>query len=152
MICADPQLAGTRVLVLTTFDLDEYVYEALRAGASGFLLKDARPRELLHAIEVVAAGNAMLAPTTTRRLISEFAARRDPTPPAGVLGGLTEREREILALVARGLSNADIADRLVISPLTAKTHIRNVLQKVGCRDRAALTTLAYETGLVTPGQ
>ena len=152
LICRDPQLAGTRVLVLTTFDLDEYVYEALRAGASGFLLKDARPRELLHAIEVVAAGNAMLAPTTTRRLISEFAARRDPALPTGVLGGLTEREREILALVARGLSNGDIADRLVISPLTAKTHVRNVLQKVGCRDRAALTALAYETGLVTPGE
>ncbi len=151
LICADPQLAGTRVLVLTTFDLDEYVYEALRAGASGFLLKDARPRDLLHAIEVVAAGNAMLAPTTTRRLIREFAARKDPLG-AAALAGLTDREREILALVARGRSNDDIAADLVISPLTAKTHVRNVLQKLACRDRAALTALAYETGLVTPGE
>jgi DNA-binding NarL/FixJ family response regulator len=150
-ICADPALSGTRVLVLTTFDLDEYVYEALRAGASGFLLKDARPRELLHAIEVVAAGNAMLAPTTTRRLIREFAARRDPVPDAAVVGHLTDREREVLVLVARGRSNDDIAAELVISPLTAKTHVRNVLQKLDCRDRAALTALAYESGLVRPG-
>ena len=128
-ICSDPTLAGTRVLVLTTFDLDEYVYDALRAGASGFLLKDTRPRDLLHAIEVVAAGQAMLAPTTTRRLIREFAARRPHPPRADVLRGLTEREREVLTLVARGHSNNDIADQLVISPLTAKTHVRNVLHK-----------------------
>jgi DNA-binding NarL/FixJ family response regulator len=151
LICADPGLASTRVLVLTTFDLDEYVYDALRAGASGFLLKDARPRELLHAIEVVAAGDAMLAPSTTRRLIREFAARRDPALRPAALDALTDREREVLALVARGLSNAEVAARLVISPLTAKTHVRNVLQKLDCRDRAALTALAYESGLVTPG-
>jgi DNA-binding NarL/FixJ family response regulator len=151
LICADPMLEGTRVLVLTTFDLDEYVYDALRAGASGFLLKHARPRELLHAIEVVAAGDAMIEPSITRRLIAEFAARRDPATAPTVLGELTEREREILDLVARGLSNAEIAGRLVISPLTAKTHVRNILRKLGCRDRAALTAIAYETGLITPG-
>jgi DNA-binding NarL/FixJ family response regulator len=150
LICADPMLERTRVLVLTTFDLDQYVYDALRAGASGFLLKDTRPRELLYAIEVVAAGDAMLAPTITRRLIAEFAARRDPATAIGALAELTEREREILELVARGLSNAEIASLLVISPLTAKTHVRNILRKLRCRDRAALTALAYETGLITP--
>jgi DNA-binding NarL/FixJ family response regulator len=152
LICSDPALAATRVLVLTTFDLDEYVYDALRAGASGFLLKDTRPRDLLHAIEVVAAGQAMLAPTTTRRLIREFAARRPQPPRPDLLRGLTEREHEILTLVARGHSNEDIAAELVISPLTAKTHVRNVLQKLDCRDRAALTALAYETGIIAPGE
>jgi DNA-binding NarL/FixJ family response regulator len=152
LICADALLAGTRVLVLTTFDADEYVYGALRAGASGFLLKDARPRDLLQAIETVAAGDALLAPSITRRLIAEFAARRDPTELPAALVELTEREREIMRLVAEGLSNAEIAGRLVISPLTAKTHVSNVLRKVGCRDRAALVALAYEAGLVAPGQ
>jgi DNA-binding NarL/FixJ family response regulator len=152
LICADAQLAGTRVLVLTTFDADEYVYGALRAGASGFLLKDARPRDLLQAIETVAAGDALLAPSITRRLIAEFAARRDPAEPPVALGELTEREREILRLVAEGLSNAEIAGRLVISPLTAKTHVSNVLRKLDCRDRAALVALAYEVGLVAPGR
>jgi DNA-binding NarL/FixJ family response regulator len=151
LICADAGLARTKVLMLTTFDLDEYVYAALRAGASGFLLKDTRPRELLHAIEVVAAGDAMIAPQITRRLIAEFAARRDPATPPAALADLTDREREILRLVAHGLSNAEIADRLVISPLTAKTHVSNVLQKLDRRDRAALVALAYETGLVAPG-
>jgi len=151
LICSDPSLERTRVLVVTTFDLDEYVYNALRAGASGFLLKDTRPRELLHAIEVVAAGDAMIAPNITRRLIAEFAGRRDPEAAPTELSELTGREREILDLVARGLSNAEIADRLVISPLTAKTHVRNILRKLGCRDRAALTALAYESGLITPG-
>jgi DNA-binding NarL/FixJ family response regulator len=151
LICSDPTLERTRVLVLTTFDLDEYVYAALRAGASGFLLKDARPRELLHAIEVVAAGDALIAPRITRRLIAEFAARRDPTQPPDALADLTDREREVLRLVARGLSNAEIAGHLVISPLTAKTHVSNVLRKLDCRDRAALVALAYETGLITPG-
>ena len=151
LICADAGLARTRVLILTTFDLDEYVYAALRAGASGFLLKDTRPRDLLHAIEVVAAGDAMIAPQVTRRLIAEFAARRDPATPPAALGDLTDREREILRLVAHGLSNAEIAQRLVISPLTAKTHVSNVLQKLDRRDRAALVALAYETGLVEPG-
>jgi DNA-binding NarL/FixJ family response regulator len=151
IICADAGLARTRVLVLTTFDLDEYVYGALRGGASGFLLKETRPRELLHAIEVVAAGDALIAPKITRRLIAEFAARRDPadTPPA--LAELTDREGEILRLVAEGLSNAEIAGRLVISPLTAKTHVSNILRKLDCRDRAGLVALAYESGIIAPG-
>ncbi|MGQ0466536.1 MAG: response regulator [Sporichthyaceae bacterium] len=150
-ICADPQLAATRVLMLTTFDLDEYVHDALRAGASGFLLKDTRPRDLLHAIEVVAAGQAMLAPSATLRLIREFTARRSPTPRPDLVGDITEREREVLVLVARGRSNLEIAQDLVISPATAKTHVRNVLHKLDCRDRAALTALAYESGLLAPG-
>jgi DNA-binding NarL/FixJ family response regulator len=149
IICADPHLERTRVLVLTTFDLDEYVYGALRAGASGFLLKDAPPRELLHAIEVVAAGDALLAPSITRRLIAEFAARPDPTSAPDCLAELTDREREITRLVAGGLTNAEIAGRLVISPLTAKTHVSNILRKLGCRDRAALVALAYESGLIS---
>lgn len=151
LICADPTLADTRVLVLTTFDLDEYVYASLRAGASGFLLKDAGPGELLHAIRIVAAGEAMLAPSVTRRLIAEFAARPDPQTPPAQLAELTEREREILQLVAAGLSNGDIARRLVISPLTAKTHVARILAKLDCHDRAQLVALAYETGFVTPG-
>lgn len=151
LICADPTLTRTRVLVLTTFDLDQYVYDALRAGASGFLLKDTRPHELLQAIEVIAAGDAMLAPAITRRLIGEFAARTDPATMPDCLLELTGREREILNLVAHGLSNTQIADQLVISPLTAKTHVRNILRKLDCRDRAALTALAYETRLITPG-
>jgi len=151
LICSDPTLATTRVLVLTTFDLDEYVYKALRVGASGFLLKDAGPSELLNAIRVVATGDALIAPSITRRLIAEFAARRDPNEPPAAAAELTEREREILRLVARGLSNAEIAGRLVISPLTAKTHVSRILRKLGCRDRAQLVTLAYESGLVTPG-
>jgi DNA-binding NarL/FixJ family response regulator len=151
LICADPSLGDTRVLVLTTFDLDEYVYAALRAGASGFLLKDAGPTELLQAIRIVAAGNALLAPSITKRLIAEFASRPDPRQPPAELGELTEREHEILRLVAAGLSNTDIARRLVISPLTAKTHVSRVLRKLGCRDRAQLVSLAYESGLVRPG-
>jgi DNA-binding NarL/FixJ family response regulator len=152
LICADRHLERTRVLVLTTFDLDQYVYDALRAGASGFLLKETRPRELLGAIEIIAAGEALIAPRITRRLIAEFAARRDPSQPPAALAELTDREREILRLVARGLSNAEIAGQLVISPLTAKTHVSNVLRKLDCRDRAALVALAYETGLITPGE
>jgi DNA-binding NarL/FixJ family response regulator len=151
LICADPTLAETRVLVLTTFDLDEYVYGALRAGAGGFLLKDAGPNELLHAIRVVAAGEALLAPSVTRRLIAEFAARPDPQAPPTGLAELTQREREVLQLVASGLSNADIAQRFVISPLTVKTHVSRILGKLDCHDRAQLVALAYETGLVTPG-
>jgi DNA-binding NarL/FixJ family response regulator len=153
LICSDPTLARTRVLILTTFDLDEYVYSALRAGASGFVLKDTPRRELLHAIEVIAQGDALISPRVTRRLISEFAARRDPQArsQSGALAELTGRERDILTLVARGLSNDEIAGRLVISPLTAKTHVRNILRKLDCRDRAALVALAYETGLVTAG-
>jgi DNA-binding NarL/FixJ family response regulator len=151
LICADGNLRETRVLVLTTFDLDEYVYAALRAGASGFLLKDAGPTELLQAIRIVAAGEALLAPSITRRLIAEFASRPDPRKGPPELGELTEREHEILRLVAAGLSNDEIARRLVISPLTAKTHVSRILGKLGCRDRAQLVTVAYETGLVTPG-
>ena len=151
LICSDPTLTGTRVLVLTTFDLDEYVYTALRAGASGFLLKDAGPTELLQAIRTVAAGDALIAPSITKRLIAEFAARPDPRQSPPMLADLTEREREILRYVAAGDSNAEIAGRLVISPLTAKTHVSHILTKLGCRDRAQLVTLAYETGLVTPG-
>jgi DNA-binding NarL/FixJ family response regulator len=150
LICTDPTLADTRVLVLTTFSLDEYVYAALRAGASGFLLKDAGLGQLLQAIRTVAAGDALLAPSVTRRLIAEFAARPDPQTPPAQLAELTNREREVLRLVAAGLSNADIARRLVISPLTAKTHVGRILAKLGCHDRAQLVTLAYETGLVTP--
>ncbi len=151
LICSDPTLLATRVLVLTTFDLDEYVYKALRVGASGFLLKDAGPSELLNAIRVVALGDALIAPSITRRLIAEFAARRDPNEPPAAVADLTEREREILRLVARGLTNAEIAGRLVISPLTAKTHVSRILGKLDCRDRAQLVTIAYESGLVTPG-
>jgi DNA-binding NarL/FixJ family response regulator len=151
LICTDATLPDTRVLVLTTFDLDEYVYAALRAGASGFLLKDAGTGELLQAIRTVAAGDALLAPSITRRLIAEFAARPDPQTPPWQLAELTRRENEILRLVAAGLSNADIAGRLVISPLTAKTHVGRILAKLDCHDRAQLVTLAYETGLVTPG-
>jgi len=151
-IVADELLAGVRVLVLTTFDLDEYVYEALRAGASGFLLKDTPPADLLAAIRVVAAGDALLAPAVTRRLIAEFARRPQPSPVSpAALAGLTDREREVLALVARGLSNAEIAERLVVSTATAKTHVSRVLAKLQARDRAQLVMLAYETGLVTPG-
>jgi DNA-binding NarL/FixJ family response regulator len=151
LICGDRVLGDTRVLVLTTFDLDDYVYAALRAGASGFLLKDAGPRELLQAIRTVAGGDALLAPSITRRLIAEFAARRDPADPPPQLADLTERERDILRLVARGLTNADIASRLIISPLTAKTHVSRILAKLGCRDRAQLVALAYESRFVQPG-
>ncbi|HEY5051082.1 MAG TPA: response regulator transcription factor [Acidothermaceae bacterium] len=151
IICADPTLERTRVLVLTTFDLDEYVYGALRAGASGFLLKDTPRAELLHAVEVIAAGEALLAPSITRRLIAEFAARRDPQQPSPRLAELTDRERNILVLVACGLSNAEIAGQLVISPLIAKSHVRNILRKLDCHDRAGLVALAYENGLITPG-
>jgi DNA-binding NarL/FixJ family response regulator len=151
-IVADELLAGVRVLVLTTFDLDEYVYEALRAGASGFLLKDTPPADLLAAIRVVAAGDALLAPAVTRRLIAEFARRPEPsTVTPAALAGLTDREREVLALVARGLTNAEIAGRLVVSVATAKTHVSRVLAKLQARDRAQLVMLAYETGLVAPG-
>ena len=151
LICGDRNLGDTRVLVLTTFDLDEYVYAALRAGASGFLLKDAGPSELLHAIRIVAVGEALLAPSITKRLIAEFAARPDPRRSPAELDELTEREYEILRLVANGLSNDEIARGLVISPLTAKTHVSRILTKLRCRDRAQLVSLAYESGVVTPG-
>jgi DNA-binding NarL/FixJ family response regulator len=150
-ICGDPATAGTRVLILTTFDLDEYVYAALRAGASGFLLKDTPPDDLLAAIRVVASGEALLAPTVTRRLIVEFARRPEPTrSPARGLDGVTGREREVLTLVARGLSNVEIAERLTLSLATVKTHIGHLLGKLAARDRAQLVIAAYESGLVTP--
>ncbi len=143
------EAAGVRVLILTTFDLDEYVYQALRAGASGFLLKDTPPADLLAAIRVVAAGDALLAPGVTRRLIAEFARRPDPARVAPTaLAVLTDREREVLVLVARGLSNSEIAERLVVSPATSKTHVSRLLSKLGARDRAQLVAVAYETGLV----
>jgi DNA-binding NarL/FixJ family response regulator len=150
-ITTDPVTAAVRVLVLTTFDLDEYVYGALRAGASGFLLKDVPPEQLLHAIRVVAAGEALLAPAVTRRLVAEFARGPAGRPDRRLVSRLTDREVEVLRLVGRGLSNAEIADRLVVSPLTAKTHVSRILTKVGVRDRAGLVVLAYEAGLVVPG-
>ncbi|MEU5691048.1 response regulator transcription factor [Actinosynnema sp. NPDC020468] len=148
-ICAE--LPDVKVLVLTTFDVDEYVFEALRAGASGFLLKDTDPVDLLNGIRLVAAGDALLAPSVTRRLIAEFAARPEHRrPEPGALRELTAREREILALVAGGLSNDEIAAHLVISPATSRTHVSRVMTKLGARDRAQLVVLAYESGLVTP--
>ena len=150
-ICGEPDLVATRVLILTTFDIDEYVYNALRAGASGFLLKDAGPRELLRAVRVVAGGDALIAPTIIQRLVAEFAGRSGLVASSNAFSELTDREREILRLVARGFSNAEIAGRLVISPLTAKTHVSHILGKLDCRDRAQLVSLAYETGLIRPG-
>ena len=152
-ITSDQATAGVRVVVLTTFDTDEYVYGALRAGASGFLLKDAPPEQVFAAVRVAAAGDALIDPVVTRRLIAEF-ARRPPTdrprhaPP---LGQLTDREREVLTLVGRGLSNAEVAARLVISHATAKTHVARILAKLQARDRAQLVVLAYESGLIQPG-
>ena len=141
----------SRVLILTTFDLDEYVYDGLRAGASGFLLKDTPPGELLHAVRVVAAGEALIAPSVTRRLIEEFTSRRAPAAPTGRMESLTEREREVLELVARGRSNAELSDELYISHATAKTHVSRLLTKLDARDRAQLVMLAYESGMVVPG-
>src|SRR6266511_2142594 len=150
-IVADELLSGVRVLVLTTFHLDEYVYQALRAGASGFLLKDTPPADLLAVIRVVAAGDALLAPGITRRLIAEFAGRPDSTQVApAALDALTEREREVLTLVAHGLSNGEIAQRLIVSSATSKTYVSRLLAKLGARDRAQLVAIAYESGLVTP--
>lgn len=141
-----------RVLILTTFDLDDYVFGALRAGASGFMLKERPPEELLSAIRVVAAGEALLAPNITRRLIAHFARQPDPLrPPEGALAQLTAREREVLVLVAHGLSNTEIAGQLVMSVPTAKTHVSRILTKLAARDRAQLVVLAYQAGLVTPG-
>ncbi|GAA2093941.1 response regulator transcription factor [Kitasatospora saccharophila] len=149
-ICADRLLADVRVVVLTTFELDEYVFEALRAGAAGFLVKDTEPGDLLRAVRVAAAGDALLSPGVTRRLIGEFAAR-SKEPATTRLDVLTDREREVLALVGLGLTNEDIARRLVVSPLTAKTHVSRTMVKLGARDRAQLVVLAYESGLVRPG-
>ena len=150
-IAADPRLADTRVVILTTFDLDEYVFEAIRSEASGFLVKDTEPEELVQAVRVVADGDALLSPGVTRRLIAEFAARAKRPPDAGALADLTGREREVLALVGQGLSNADIAKRLFLSPATAKTHVSRAMIKLSARDRAQLVVAAYESGLVQPG-
>jgi DNA-binding NarL/FixJ family response regulator len=156
-IVADPGLSGTRVVVLTTFELDEYVFGALRAGASGFLLKDVEPVDLITAVRVVAGGEALLAPRLTRRLIEAFltagggVAAGETGAAAAAIDVLTPREREVLALVGRGHSNAEIADRLVLSPLTAKTHVARLFAKLGARDRAQLVVAAYESGLVVPG-
>ena len=152
-IVADPALAATRVVILTTFDLDEYVFEAVRIGASGFLVKDTEPAELLRGVRAVAAGDALLSPGVTRRLIGEFASRSRGTGAAAEdrLRALTEREREVVALVGEGLSNDEIARRLVLSPATAKTHVSRAMVKLHVRDRAQLVVLAYESGLVRPG-
>ncbi|WP_328581153.1 response regulator transcription factor [Streptomyces sp. NBC_00370] len=150
-ITEDTALDGVRVVMLTTFELDEYVFEAIRSGASGFLVKDTEPDELLRAVRAVVDGAALLSPGVTRRLIAEFASRsKAPTDEVG-LGELTEREREVMALVGIGLSNDEIARRLVVSPLTAKTHVSRTMVKLGARDRAQLVVLAYESGLVRPG-
>jgi DNA-binding NarL/FixJ family response regulator len=152
LICGTPGTERTRVIILTTFDLDEYVYAALRAGASGFLLKDTPPADLLNAIRVIAAGEALLAPTVTRRLISEFTRRPQPAHlPAPGLATVTSREREVLTLIGHGMTNQEIADRLHISLATARTHVGHLLTKLPARDRAQLVIAAYETGLVTPG-
>jgi DNA-binding NarL/FixJ family response regulator len=150
-IVGEQSLADTRIVILTTFDLDEYVFEALRVGASGFLVKDTEPVELLRGVRAVAAGDALLSPGVTRRLIAEFAGRaRTPAPPRQ-LDALTDREREVMALVGAGLSNDEIAAQLVVSPATAKTHVSRAMVKLGARDRAQLVVFAYEAGLVRPG-
>jgi len=151
LITADDALAGVRILVLTTFELDEYVFEALRAGASGFLVKHTQPAELVRAVRAVAAGDALLSPSVTRRLIAEFASRpaRAGTTPAE-MRLLTEREREVVALVAEGLSNEEIGRELVLSPATARTHVSRAMMKLHARDRAQLVVFAYQSGLVTP--
>jgi DNA-binding NarL/FixJ family response regulator len=152
-IGADPRLSGVRVLVLTTFEIDEYVFEALRAGAGGFLLKDADPAEMLHAIRVVAAGDSLLSPRVTRRVVEAFAGRPVATGPrVALLADLTDREREVIALVGNGLSNDEIAERLVISTATARTHVSRSMSKLDARDRAQLVVFAYEAGLVWPNR
>ncbi len=150
-IAADDRSAGVRVVILTTFGLDEYIFEAIRAGASGFLVKDTEPGELVQAVRVVAGGEALLSPSVTKQLIAEFAARaKEPRTPDS-LEQLTDREREVVALVAEGLSNEEIAGRLFVSPATAKTHVSRAMGKLGARDRAQLVVIAYESGLVRPG-
>jgi DNA-binding NarL/FixJ family response regulator len=153
LVAADPRLQGVRVLVLTTFEVDEYVFEALRAGAAGFMLKDAEPSELVRGIRVVAAGDSLLSPSVTRRIVESFVAAVPPSAPrAAQLGELTEREREVVTLVGSGLSNEEIATRLFISPATARTHVSRAMSKLEARDRAQLVVFAYETGLVSPGR
>jgi DNA-binding NarL/FixJ family response regulator len=149
-IVANPRLDGVHVVILTNYGLDEYVFRALRAGASGFLVKDTEPADLLHGVRVAARGDALLSPAITRRLIGEFVARRPDPAGADNLDVLTNREREVVALVARGLSNDEIAAHMVISPTTAKTHVSRAMTKLHARDRAQLVVLAFESGLVTP--
>ncbi|MFC9425824.1 response regulator [Streptomyces sp. NPDC056987] len=150
-ITEDPRCDQVKVVMLTTFELDEYVFEAIRSGASGFLVKDTEPEELVRAVKAVVGGDALLSPGVTRRLIAEFASRSKAPTEAARLGELTDREREVMALVGIGLSNEEIARRLVVSPLTAKTHVSRTMVKLGARDRAQLVVLAYESGLVRPG-
>jgi DNA-binding NarL/FixJ family response regulator len=150
-IAEDGRLAGVRVVIVTTFELDEYVFEAIRGGASGFLVKDTEPADLIRGVRAVARGDALLSPGITRRLIGEFATRAKEAQPARLLDELTDREREVMGLVAAGLSNDDIAERLFLSPATAKTHVSRAMGKLGARDRAQLVVIAYETGLVRPG-
>jgi DNA-binding NarL/FixJ family response regulator len=154
LITSDPQLRGVRVLVLTTFDLDEYVYAAFQAGASGFLLKDAPPERMFDAVRVIAAGDALLAPAATRRLIESVLDQQTVAQPNVVrrLQSLTDREREVLTLVGRGLSNAEISAQLVVSEATTKTHVSRTMAKLSARDRAQLVVLAYEGGLIHPGR
>jgi DNA-binding NarL/FixJ family response regulator len=151
-IARDDRLDGVRVVILTTFGLDEYVFEAIRSGAAGFLVKDTEPAELVHAVRVVAEGEALLSPNITKRLIQEFAAHAREPQPSRDLEQLTAREREVMALVAVGLSNDEIAQRLFVSPATAKTHVSRAMVKLGARDRAQLVVFAYESGLVAPGR
>ncbi len=150
-IAADNRLDQVRIVILTTFELDEYVFEALRVGASGFLVKDTEPADLIRAVRAVASGDALLSPGVTRRLIEQFAAHAKQPRPSPELATLTDREREVMALVAAGLSNDEIAERLVVSPATAKTHVSRAMVKLGARDRAQLVVFAYESGLVKPG-
>ena len=150
-IAGDDRLGDVKVVILTTFDLDEYVFEAIRAGANGFLVKDTEPTELLRAVRAVVAGDALLSPRVTRRLIEEFASRAKEPRPAPAVAVLTEREREVVGLVAEGLSNDEIGERLFMSSATARTHVSRAMIKVGARDRAQLVVFAYETGLARPG-
>jgi DNA-binding NarL/FixJ family response regulator len=150
-IAADERLAEVRIVILTTFEVDEYVFEAIRIGASGFLVKNTKPVELLRAVRAVADGDALLSPGVTRRLIREFAARTRQAPPAPALDDLTDREREVMALVAEGLTNDEIGERLFVSPLTVKTHVSRAMVKLGARDRIQLVVFAFQSGLVRPG-
>ncbi len=151
-LASDPELSGTRIVMVTTFELDEYVAQAIVSGASGFLVKDTEPVELLRAVRVVAAGDALLSPGATRRLIERVAGGLRPAPDPEALRDLTDREREVLALVGHGLTNAEIGERLFLSPLTAKTHVSRIMTKLAARDRVHLVVVAYETGLVQPGR
>ena len=151
-ITGDARLASVKVVILTTFDLDDYVYGALRAGATGFLVKDSEPEELLHAVRVAARGDALISPSVTRRLIAEFAGRVKDVEPDPRLDVLTAREREVMRLVAAGLTNDEIAARLVLSPSTAKTHVSRIMMKLGARDRSQVVVMAYESGLISPGR